>query len=84
MELCPSQLNDLMAYINASFKKDNLNRKKIIPQKGYSRYDEFYEGVGSYSIFKTCNIWVNKALKKAEVKTALWSPFDKGILFHIN
>lgn len=83
IEICPAQLNDLMVYINDSFQKNDSGGKNLIPQSGYSNYDDFYKGNGSYSIFKTCNVWVNTALKKAAVRTSIWSPFDAGILFHI-
>ena len=84
IEICPAQLNNLMVYINGSFKKNDLGRKILIPQSGYSNYDDFYIGNGSYSIFKTCNVWVNMALKKAAIQTSVWSTFDVGVLFHIN
>jgi len=38
---------------------------------------------GSFSCFKTCNTWTNQTLKKAEIKTAIWTPFDSGILKHL-
>lgn len=46
-------------------------------------YDNFYDATGSFSIFHTCNVWVNVALKEIEVKTSVWSPFDFEILYHL-
>ena len=44
--------------------------------------DNFFEAKGSYHMFRTCNVWANQALKSGGIKTALWAPFDKCILFH--
>jgi len=38
---------------------------------------------GSFSLIKTCNIWVNKALKETGVPTSVWSPFDFCILYYL-
>ena len=73
------QLSTLKAYVLAHLKRPN-ERVVQIENAHYGKFDEFYEAVGSYSIFKTCNTWVNLGLKKADVKTATWTPFDSGIL----
>ena len=77
--VCQEQLNDLKAYITASFKATN---QQVIELEGhsYGDNDEFYEAKGSYSLFKTCNTWANKAMKKAGLKTAFWTPMDDGVL----
>lgn len=80
--LCATQQNLLMTYINDSFMYDEKDCIVWIDTPGYSQNDRFYEAVGSYSFLKTCNNWVNIGLKKAHVKTALWSPFDFGVLRH--
>ena len=46
----------------------------------YGNNDQFYEAVGSYSCFKTCNTWTNQALKESKLKACLWTPFDFGII----
>jgi len=38
---------------------------------------------GSFSLFNTCNVWVNKALKVTGIETSVWSPFDFGVLHHL-
>ncbi len=43
-------------------------------------HDNFYEANGSYHLFRTCNVWTNQVLINAGVKTAIWTPFDSGIL----
>ena len=82
--LCTSQLNSINNYIEKSFLINETKTFVKINVEGYNNYDSFFEAKGSFSFFKTCNIWVNKALKEAEIKTSVWSPFDFGVLFHIS
>lgn len=48
----------------------------------YGDTDSFYEAKGAYSMFHSCNTWANKGLKTANMPSALWTVFDKGILRH--
>lgn len=81
--LCSSQLYTLKNYIEKSFQKNENGTLQKIDVSGYYETDAFYEAKGSFSLFKTCNVWVNKALKVTCVKTSVWSPFDFGILYHL-
>jgi uncharacterized protein (TIGR02117 family) len=81
--LCSEQLKKLNRYVLNSFKKNNQGNLQKMDFEGYTRYDDFYNATGSFSIFHTCNVWVNVALKEIEVKTSVWSPFDFGILYHL-
>ena len=46
----------------------------------YGDSDAFYEALGSYSMFYSCNTWANEGLKKANLPSGIWTVFDKGIL----
>ena len=50
----------------------------------YGENDAFYEAIGSYSIFHTCNTWTNNLLKKASLPASFWLAFDDGILYQYN
>lgn len=81
--LSPHQYKKLVTYIKKSFKSSDQGRVVQLAGTGYEYVvDNFYLGEGSYSLFTTCNSWVNAGLKEAEVKTATWAPFDKCILYH--
>ncbi len=80
IELCPEQIADLQTYMLDSFEKTKDGRVMEILGAGYTDSDLFFEAVGNYSVFRTCNNWANQALKAAGVKTAVWSPFDWGVL----
>lgn len=74
------QYKKLCDYIQASFQQD-LNNKLILVKHDPRYYSgHFYDANGHYSIFTSCNSWVNKGLKKSELKTCLWTPFDWPLL----
>lgn len=75
-----SELQKLNHYLSVSFKKDENGNKIILNNSGYSINDDFYKANGSFSCFKTCNTWVNKAFKESDLKSCLWTPFDFGLL----
>lgn len=64
-----------------SFVKLKSNQSQLIDCCRYpDAHDNFYEANGKYHLFRTCNVWTNNVLKEAGIKTAIWSPFDTGIL----
>jgi uncharacterized protein (TIGR02117 family) len=81
--ICTSQLDLLNKYIEKSFSKNQSGGFKKIAVPGYYQSDFFYEAGGSFSLFKTCNVWVNQALKVTGIPTSVWSPFDFGVLRHL-
>jgi len=89
-ELCKSllisekQYEQLLLYIASSFKLNENYSPIKINHPGYNNYDCFYEANGCYSLFKTCNVWTGNALKAANIKVGLWTPFHKGVLESID
>lgn len=81
--LCEEQLTALLAYISDSFARDSDQAFIENEGAGYMSYDKFYEANGRFHVFRTCNDWVNRGLKKAKVRTSVWSPFDFGVLYHV-
>lgn len=75
-----NQLHKINQYIYQSFSVDSLNKKTLLPDKGYSNNDDFYDAEGRFSCFKTCNTWVNTGLKESDIDACLWTPFDFGLL----
>lgn len=74
------ELNKLNQFIAESFKKGVEGRKIIIMNKGYSTNDDFYLAVGRYSLFNTCNTWVNRVFKESGLKACYWTPFAFGLM----
>lgn len=64
--LCLSERNytALLGFIAASFAKDPQGQ--VLPLKqGIYGDSQFYEGVGTYHLFNTCNKWTAKGLQQA-------------------
>ncbi|WP_408097998.1 TIGR02117 family protein [Peredibacter sp. HCB2-198] len=70
----------LVEEIRSQFQLKN-GRPILIPNKGYSDTDNFYESFGSFSILKTCNVWTAQRLGAVGIKRPLWSPTKYGLEF---
>lgn len=74
------QYERLVNFIDKSFDKNKEgNYINIVTDAVYGNDDAFYEAVGSYSLFHTCNTWANNGLKYSGQKSCLWTIFDTGI-----
>jgi uncharacterized protein (TIGR02117 family) len=74
------QYKKLRDYIQASFQHNDDRSLILIPHDPTYYDGQFYDAIGRYSIFTSCNSWVNKGLKKAGLKTCCWTPFDWPLL----
>lgn len=81
--LTNKQFIHLCSFIYNAFELNDHQEVQLIPAVGYTPDDNFYKAIGSYHAIHTCNYWVNKGLKKVGVRTALWSPLDKGIFYQL-
>src|SRR5690625_64670 len=73
-------LEKLNTYTYHSFALNENGAKIILEDQGYTQFDNFYKAIGSYSVFKTSNTWVNSGFKKSGLKACLWTPFDFGLM----
>lgn len=71
----------LTEYIKSSLKFDKDEKVLQIKNLHYDDNDAFYEAKGSFTLFYTCNTWVNEALKYSNRKACLWTPFSEGIFY---
>lgn len=81
--LSDQQMTTLIRWIDASFSRDSGGAPQRIDGAGYGDYDDFWEAVGSYHLFYSCNSWANAALAEIGVRTAVWAPFDWAIYAHL-
>lgn len=72
--LRPEEYARLAAFVRASFGAARA------PVRGYGNADAFYEGLGRYSLFNTCNNWTGAALRSAGVRMGAWTPFPWGVM----
>lgn len=80
LEISNQQYADLVDYIRASFALSIDGKSRCIANRGYWEFDAFYEAHGKYSLFSTCNSWINGGLKAAKLPACLWTPLSVGIL----
>jgi uncharacterized protein (TIGR02117 family) len=85
INLSDKQLEVLSNYIYHTFQlNDEEKVVELFPEIVESGFYKYYKAKGNYSLLFTCNNWVNRGLKKAGVKNAVWAPFDKSVLYHLN
>ncbi len=73
------QYIQLVNYIKNSFDFDSSGSTICIKNRGYWDYDAFYEAKGKYSLFSTCNSWINGGLKESDLPACLWTPLSYAI-----
>lgn len=81
IEVSESQMQQLNEYLLAAFARDKQGEKIILANQGYTSKDDFYKAVGNYTLFNTCNTWVNTGFKRSGLKACLWTPFDFGLMW---
>lgn len=73
LRLTESQFRSLCEHIEGTLKKDEKGRPLPIDCKPYGDSDCFFEGVGRYHLFRTCNVWVGEGLKQSGVRVGVWT-----------
>lgn len=80
--LTPQQYRALVDYIRSAFARDAVGRVQPIAGLHYGE-DAFYEAVGAYGLFHSCNTWVNEGLRRIGVRTAWWAIFGSSVMRHL-
>jgi uncharacterized protein (TIGR02117 family) len=73
----------LVGFIRGSFQYDGEGRTMPLLGRGYGGSDMFYEAVGPYNVFYTCNSWTGRALREAGVKTGVWTPLSQSVMWRL-
>lgn len=81
MKIDENQYKSIIQSVKKSLQWQNERPIYINTTAQYGQNDAFYEAIGSYSIFHTCNTWTNNVLKNAKLKASKWVAFDDGILY---
>jgi uncharacterized protein (TIGR02117 family) len=79
-----AQYARLVGFIRATFRSDAAGRTIPLLGRGYGNSDMFYEAVGSYNAFYTCNSWTGQALRTAGVRTGVWTPLSESIMWRLD
>jgi uncharacterized protein (TIGR02117 family) len=81
--LRPDEYGRLVRFMRASFRTDARGRTIPLIGRGYGNSDVFYEAVGPYDAFYTCNSWTGAALRAAGVRTGVWTPLSQSLLWRL-
>jgi uncharacterized protein (TIGR02117 family) len=79
-----AQYRRLARHIAASFARGPDGRTVPVLGRGYTSSDMFYEGVGPYSAFYTCNSWTGEALRAAGVRMGVWTPLSQSLMWRLD
>ncbi len=52
----------------------------LTPIAGYGGDDVFYEGLGRYSLVRSCNVWTGDHLRAIGVRVGAWTPAEHHIM----
>lgn len=83
VRLSQSEYERLVSFVRGSFARDAAGGVRRIDAAGYGGSDAFYEAVPTYTFWYTCNEWTRRALAAAGIRTAMWSPFDTAVIYHL-
>lgn len=83
ISLGPEPYQDLVEFVELGFERDGSGGPILLAAPGYGTSDRFFEGRGSYHLFRTCNTWANGAVKAMGQRAALWTPFERGARHHL-
>jgi uncharacterized protein (TIGR02117 family) len=82
--LTPDEYGRLVRFMRASFRTDAQGHTIPLTGRGYGNSDVFYEAIGRYNAFYTCNSWTGEALRAAGVRTGLWTPLSQSIMWRLD
>jgi uncharacterized protein (TIGR02117 family) len=74
----------LVRFMRGTFRTDAHGRTIPLLGRGYGNSDIFYEAVGPYNAAYTCNSWTGQALRRAGVRTGLWTPLSQSIMWRLD
>lgn len=77
------QYERLVGFIDKTMRKDSDQQYLQIKGYAYSSNDAFFEALGRYHLFNTCNSWVGRALRETGVRAPWLSPMPKTPLLYI-
>ncbi len=84
LTLSRKEYRKLVAYLRGSFRLDARGRTIPVLGRGYTGSDMFYEAVGPYNAFLTCNEWTGRALRAAGVRMGVWTPASQSIMWRLD
>ncbi len=83
VRLSAAQYAALVAFVKRSFRTDGAGSVRWIEGESYGSNDAFFEAVGSYHCFNTCNCWSGRAMQAAGIRTGWFTPLPKSMFLYL-
>lgn len=83
VSLSETQYQNLAAFINNSFQRNELGQVIVVEGESYGGNDAFYESPGTYHMLNTCNSWVGRGLKEAGVCVGWMTSLPKTVFLYL-
>lgn len=84
VRISTKQYRQLVNFVAGRFRKrDGESGFQQIKGAAYGRHDAFFEAVGQYHGFYTCNSWVGSALQAAGVRVGWMTPLPKTVFLYL-
>ncbi|MGP2570086.1 TIGR02117 family protein [Ornithobacterium rhinotracheale] len=80
VKISKAEYKKLVDKIVNFFQLQNGKSIQIKTDATYDIDDAFYEAKGKYSIFYTCNTWLNQVLKEVGLPSCLWAVLSNDIM----
>lgn len=80
IQISHRQYQRLIDYVEKTLQWQNGKPILIQTPLVYGERDAFYEAKGRYSLFFSCNTWINNGLKSIGADAVLWTFTDFGLL----
>jgi uncharacterized protein (TIGR02117 family) len=84
LSLSKKQYRKLIQYVKNTLVQTETHQSIYIKPKNkkvVTDNDAYYEARMRYSLFHTCNTWINNGLKSCDKKACLWTPISSGIFY---
>jgi uncharacterized protein (TIGR02117 family) len=78
LRVTPKQYRAIVAQVRRTFRLDEAGESHAHP--AYGPDNLFYDSVGHYSAFNTCNTWTGSVLREAGIRIGVWTPMPGGIM----
>lgn len=73
----------LVEFIRSSIRPGPDGEAVAIPGAAYGFDDAFFEARGSYHVFNTCNCWIGRGMQAAGIRTGLFTPLPRTVLWYL-
>ncbi len=71
----------LVEFIERSLDLSEGGQPVLLDHPGYGANDRFLRGSGSYSLFRTCNVWTGEALRAMGARAPRWTPLERNVRY---